>query len=34
MGHSAREKNVAYLLDALEETIAAEGYTPAERAAV
>jgi alanine-glyoxylate transaminase/serine-glyoxylate transaminase/serine-pyruvate transaminase len=31
MGHSAREKNVAYLLDALADALAAEGYTP-ERA--
>jgi alanine-glyoxylate transaminase/serine-glyoxylate transaminase/serine-pyruvate transaminase len=32
MGHSAREKNVAYLLDALEDALAAQGYAPAKRA--
>jgi alanine-glyoxylate transaminase/serine-glyoxylate transaminase/serine-pyruvate transaminase len=34
MGHSAREKNVAYLLDALEDALAAQGYAPAKRATV
>ncbi len=34
MGHSAREKNVAYLLDALADALAAQGYAPAERATV
>ncbi|MEF8819297.1 MAG: alanine--glyoxylate aminotransferase family protein [Haloferacaceae archaeon] len=34
MGHSAREKNVAYLLEALADALAAQGYAPAERATV
>jgi alanine-glyoxylate transaminase/serine-glyoxylate transaminase/serine-pyruvate transaminase len=34
MGHSAREKNVAYLLDALADALAAQGYAPAERVTV
>jgi alanine-glyoxylate transaminase/serine-glyoxylate transaminase/serine-pyruvate transaminase len=32
MGYSARRKNVAYLLDALADALAVQGYEPAERA--